>query len=251
MAGAVQPQSFIDTTLKFLEAKKANAAKIPMYLIDWLRIAGVIGADSERVTRIRGTASIIKLGADVIEELPKKAVTLGRSTVEFFKAPSYNTGKKAFDDGVSMVNPLADATELAQGQGIIHLSEENITLVKQVNGLSMLYHWGRTFFEGKARLLNAMNITPIGPNGEAYKNVAIRKEVFECAKAISYFVLGVFIVSSLIAGIAVPGIFFTAAVTSALIFTILGFYNENWGHIDHPKAHNWAALAVNAPVTWV
>lgn len=247
----LQPQSFVDTTLKFFETKIASAAKIPMYTIDWLRYAGVIAADSESATRIRGTASIIKLGADITVEIPKKGVALGRSAVEFVKAPSWDRGIKVFNDGNSMVNPIADATELAQDRGIIHLSDDQITLVKQVNGVSMLYHWGRTALESKNKVITAMEIKPNGTHGEAFKNAEVLKHVFECAKAISYFILGAFIVSSLILGVVVPGIFFTAAVTSALIFTILGFFNENWGHLDHPRTHDWAALATSGQANWV
>lgn len=235
-------QTFVETTSKFFMTKVSSAAKIFIYTVVYGEYFNIIKPGSESASRIKKTGNIVKLTAGGFFELPEKLKVVGNATKEWADSPSKPGAKKVFWAVNDTVNPAVDSVELLDTTGIAKISEGRFTFLKKINGVAMILGFGKMAYESHQKLERAEGLRGRCDTPNKLKNleVEIRKQWFDRAKAISYFVLGVLIVSSLFLGIVAPSIAFTTAAASALVFTILGFYNEEWGHTAAAK-RNWLA----------
>jgi multisubunit Na+/H+ antiporter MnhB subunit len=236
-------QSFVETTTKFIMTKVSSAAKLFLiYSVDWGRYFNLINKNSQTAHNIRFTGNIVKLTSAGLFELPEKFRNIGNAFKNFAHQRTKEAAKKALLALNDAVNPAVDSVELLQTAKIANVSEAHLTLLKKFNGVSMLIGFGNMTKESLLKYWEARRTVVNSPVKQHYLEIEKRKQMFECAKAVSYFVLGLLICASLFLGIVAPGVAFSTAATSALVFTILGFYNDEWGQAPALK-RNWMALA--------
>lgn len=237
-----QRQGFVETTTKFIMTKVSSAAKLFLiYSVDWGRYFNLINKKSQTAHNIRFAGNIVKLTSAGLFELPEKFRNIGNAFKDFAHQRTKEAAKKVFWSLNDAVNPAVDSVELLQTAKIANVPEARFTLYKKINGVSMLLGFGKLAKESLQKYWEARREV-VGPSKQHYLETEKRKQLFECAKAVSYFVLGLLICASLFLGIVAPGVAFSTAATSALVFTILGFYNDEWGQAPTQK-RNWMALA--------
>ncbi|HSX03123.1 MAG TPA: hypothetical protein VLG76_00150 [Rhabdochlamydiaceae bacterium] len=230
--GPVRLQTFEDTTVKLFQpddSKISSAAKLFIYPIDWLKYFGFVNADSPTANNIRSTANIVKLVTGGTFEIPGKLREIRAAMLVFYHHRTSENGKKVLWALNGLVNPVADTVELAAERGIGNVSADTVASIKKLNGVSMFFHWGRVAMGSWNGYWQEKGVRPLSSQQDADHQRELNKQIYECAKAVSYFAVSILIISSLFLGIVAPPIAFTTALTSALVFTLLGFYNAELG----------------------
>lgn len=222
-------QRFVDVFANWTQAKSHDTCKVVMATVDWGKHCGYIDQKSPMAFNVRSTAVIGKLIFGGPCELPKKLITIGDKIGTFFEKPSFHNLAQIFWKTNSAVSPVVDTVELGVDRGIINITSESMRLCKGVSGVSLVLGMTNDALDGFAKIA--------GTRVNDFASDALQQESFDIlceqmikiAKSISYVVLGVFIVLSIFFDIAVPGIYFLAASTSALVFSILGYFYDEVG----------------------
>lgn len=214
----IKGQGVCDVFGNWTSAKMGDAMKSVMYTVDWSKH---FGYSSDTANKVRSTAVIGKNLFGGPCELPKKILTIGDTIGTFFEKPSFPNFFQIFLKTNSAVSPAVDTLELGADRGIIHISSDTMRFCKGIGGVSLVIGMTNDTVEAFAKIAEK--------TGDKHFSDILCAQMIKIAKSISYIVLGVFIVLSIFFDVAVPGLAFLTAATSALVFSILGYFNEEVG----------------------
>lgn len=234
-----QALRFGDAFSNWTQAKAGDACKTVMYTVDWGKHLGYFDNHSSTALKIRSTAAIGKLVFSGPLELPKKLTTLGDKIVDFCEKPSFSALAQIFWKTNATVAPVVDTIELGVERGIIYLDSDTMKTCKWINGVSLVLGMTNDAIDAFINIVTTRVNDSASPQLQKWSSDILFDQMIKLAKSISYVALGVFIVLSIFFEVAVPGLYFLTAATSALAFSILGYFYEE---IGQPKLERKKAI---------
>lgn len=218
-------QGTYDVFTNYWTSKVKDAAKIMQYSHDWGVEFGLVNAQSAGAIKFRNAANITKLVAGGAFEIPKNVKKMGEKVVELVNPKNEDTAiweriKGVFWSVVDSVSSFVDTLEL----GIVNIASETFRIAKGLAGVSLILGMGRDMIAAFDKIASAdLNAD------RALALDTISANLIKLAKSVSFFVLGCLIALSIFFNVVAPGVAFLSAATSALVFSILGYFNDEVG----------------------
>jgi hypothetical protein len=224
---------FPDILLSFFKERVKDIAKGVGYGIFWTTQA--IPTIPEPVKEFGGWMRDLKNFIS-ITEIPEKLYKVVKSAKDFFDKPSIPTGRTAVKENMGLANALLDTVELLGGRHILPLGKEALKYFGAANHAATLVGSGIGAYE------NYDKIDRAGPNDEAKVGLWL----INLARDVSYVALGVFGLFCFFAGLAAAPFYpvvMVACLTSALTFSIGGYFYERIVNPEGKQADSSKVIA--------
>lgn len=218
-------QNIIDVSANFFLKKPKEVSKLVEQTLKWFDEAGLIDPKADAVVALRKTAVVTKLVTGGPCEIPDVVREIGEKTVTLAKDPSWKSVKDTFWALNKLPSPVADTLEL----GIVPIAHETFRMAKGISGASLVLGMGKDILAAADKIADAGLESAKTDDEQKLAMDTITANMIKLAKSVSYFVLGLLIVSSIFLNAVAPGLAFLSAATSALVFTILGYFNDELG----------------------
>jgi len=222
-------KNWADVVIGFIGEKWDTFFKTIYMTCDWAKTLNLVPENNQEfVGNIRRTANIIKLGHGPVEffENGYKFINAAFNT---YNKPSV---KNLCDTAIALNNcysPLFDSAELAMKTGLVAIPTETFRTMEGFNGAALIIGMGNQTKECIAKIANCKLADAETAKVKEEAMWTISQALLDMAKAVSYIALGIFVVLSVFFNIVAPGIVFLALSTSALAFTIFGYFHKNLG----------------------
>lgn len=224
----------IDVVVGFVAEKWDTFFKVIYTGVDWAKYFDVIPKEHQQLAGdVRRTANIIKLGHGPVEFV--------ENTHKFFKS-AHNavyepTAKNLFKAAIDLngcYSPAFDTIELLS-KTVINIPAETFQTLEGINGATLIIGMTNQTREAVEKIADSNLVDAKTPGQLAKRMRDVTQALLDMAKAVSYVALGIFVVLAIFFNIIAPGVVFLALSTSALVFTILGYYHKNIGMPIEPK----------------
>lgn len=208
-----------------------NLVKAFNYTGQWIRYAVAASPELSQAPHMSEAMATLKqageTGKDIknllgVAELPEKAAKLSASVRSLMTEPSWSAAAKAGADAGQVVNSLYDGLEL--GTRFVPISSEAMKHITAVNHAATLFSSGHGAVGELSKMASNKLAEAKDETEAAQERNKLILNMLNVAKLVSYAAVGVMGLTGFFFGVAFAPWAFTAALTSALVFTFGGYF---------------------------
>jgi len=228
-------QSIFNTALEYLKLREGvkNTCKVGYHVVDWMKQFREV---SPATQNFRGVTNDAKNVLSVLDA-PGFVRDLGSNLAGLTKVKSAkdmpDAVKNTFLSGVRLTSPACDGIVLANDRNIIKLAPEQLKMVKTVSYTGLAIGTGAETIR-TINKINEQNKKIESVKTDSEKTVAKKEQVrnmIDLAKFASYAALGIFGILSMTGTMVVASWVLLSLSTSALVFTIGGFFYNKMNNL--------------------